>query len=94
MGKLIDATRLVENIEWAARHGTSSMIEIAPFILKLIELAPDAQKKGYWINHSYKNEESYDDMWVYNECSNCHCHCTIVDNYAYCPYCGCKMKTN
>lgn len=90
MGKIIDATRLVENIEWAARHGASSMIEITPFILKLIELAPDVQKKGYWINHSYKNEEPYDYMWAYNECSNC--HCTIVGKYAYCPYCGCEMK--
>ena len=90
MGKLIDATRLASKIDWAGRHGTPSMREVAPFILKLIVSAPDVQKKGHWINHSYKNEEPYDYMWAYNECSNC--HCTIVGKYAYCPYCGCEMK--
>lgn len=90
MGKIINATIFAEKVDWLGRHGTPSMRESVPVILKLIESAPDVRKRGHWIGHSYEHEEPMNDMWFYNECSNC--HKTTIDNYDYCPFCGCEMS--
>lgn len=90
MEKLISAKKIKDLLKWMNEYGTLEMKRCVPFLLNEIYEMPDERKKGHWIFHSYKDEEPYDYMWAYNECSVC--HKTLIEEYDYCPFCGSKMN--
>lgn len=91
--RLIDADRLKHDVlDWQDCYNGFSDTYDKSMIIGEIDAQPTVKtepiRHGRWVHKEYKmaNDESIG----YSVCSECG-HASWMDDYNYCPSCGCKM---